>query len=43
MLTWPEHDSVAEADWSAQFSTSMSYRRLVKDIVTSPQYWKGEE
>ena len=43
LLNWSENDSVAEADWSAQFSTSMSYRRLVKDIVTSPQYWKGEE
>jgi hypothetical protein len=40
LLDWDEDVDAYEA-WAGEFNANMSYRELVKQIVTSPQYWGG--
>jgi len=40
LLNWEESSEVYET-WAADFNGHEDYRALIKQIVTSPQYWRG--
>jgi hypothetical protein len=40
LLDW-EEDAAIYDGWASEFNASLSYRELVRQIVTSPQYWGG--
>ena len=42
LLNWEEPNQEIIDQWASHFSSGLSYKEMVKMIVRSPEYWRGE-
>lgn len=42
LINWEEADEELIEQWATYFSSGLSYKEMVKMLVRSPQYWRGE-